>query len=176
MIGDDLMGESPTMRTTFLYILVGVLMTACGPVTSDETTSALQPPESDQDGDGLTDAQELEIGTDPRSKDSDGDGYWDGDEVTGGSDPVDRNSRIYEGNWPYNPRKSQMTDPGWEGTPAVGTALPRFRALDQYGEEVDLYDFALQGRRIALEVGTRHCSPCKGLAEFYSRRLHHLLR
>ena len=47
-------------------------------------------------------------------------------------------------------------------------ALPRFRAIDQYGEEVDLYDFAGQGRNIAIEVGTRFCTPCKALAAFYT--------
>jgi|GEM_PF-2016161 len=40
----------------------------------------------DTDGDGLTDAQEAEIGTDPENPDSDGDGYTDFQEV--GPDPA----------------------------------------------------------------------------------------
>ncbi len=44
------------------------------------------PPESglgdvDSDGDGLTDAQEIALGTDPHNKDTDGDGFSDGVEV-----------------------------------------------------------------------------------------------
>lgn len=43
----------------------------------------------DTDGDGLTDAQELELGTDPNNPDTDGDGLTDGDEVnTYNTDPL----------------------------------------------------------------------------------------
>ena len=35
----------------------------------------------DSDGDGLSDARELELGLDPQNPDSDGDGLTDGDEV-----------------------------------------------------------------------------------------------
>lgn len=35
----------------------------------------------DTDGDGITDAREMELGTDPNSADTDGDGLTDGDEV-----------------------------------------------------------------------------------------------
>lgn len=43
----------------------------------------------DEDGDGLTNAQELSIGTDPYHPDTDGDGYSDGEEAAAGSDPLD---------------------------------------------------------------------------------------
>jgi minor extracellular serine protease Vpr len=46
----------------------------------------------DSDGDGLSDQQEYELGTDPQSADSDGDGYSDGEEVAAGSDPKDAES------------------------------------------------------------------------------------
>ncbi len=42
----------------------------------------------DTDGDGLTDAEERNRGTDPNLWDSDGDGFSDGAEVRGGSDPL----------------------------------------------------------------------------------------
>ncbi|MEW5854900.1 MAG: hypothetical protein AB2A00_39350, partial [Myxococcota bacterium] len=42
----------------------------------------------DQDGDGLTDAQEALLGTDPYHPDTDRDGLSDGDEVTRGTDPL----------------------------------------------------------------------------------------
>ncbi len=43
----------------------------------------------DSDGDGLTDGQEAELGTDPFNPDTDGDGINDGDEVANGTDPLD---------------------------------------------------------------------------------------
>jgi large repetitive protein len=45
--------------------------------------------DDDRDEDGLTDLEELELGTDPGSADSDGDGLLDGEEVDDPSDPVD---------------------------------------------------------------------------------------
>jgi hypothetical protein len=42
----------------------------------------------DQDGDGLTNDEEITAGTDPTNPDSDGDGYNDGEEVTGVDDPT----------------------------------------------------------------------------------------
>lgn len=42
----------------------------------------------DSDADGLTDAQELLLGTDPLKTDSDGDGYADGEEVFSGYSPT----------------------------------------------------------------------------------------
>ncbi len=45
-------------------------------------------PTMDQDGDGLTDEEEFELGTDPLVPDTDGDGVSDGDEVAQGTDPL----------------------------------------------------------------------------------------
>lgn len=42
----------------------------------------------DSDGDGLTDEQELALGTDPHNPDTDGDGYPDGVEVENGFNPL----------------------------------------------------------------------------------------
>jgi hypothetical protein len=47
---------------------------------------------SDTDGDGLTDEEERQIGTNVSVVDSDGDGFSDADEVRAGSDPLDPNS------------------------------------------------------------------------------------
>jgi gliding motility-associated-like protein len=43
----------------------------------------------DQDGDGLTNAQEGTAGTNPTNPDTDGDGINDGDEITNGTNPLD---------------------------------------------------------------------------------------
>ncbi|MDO8617899.1 MAG: calcium-binding protein [Candidatus Uhrbacteria bacterium] len=43
---------------------------------------------TDSDQDGLTDEQELKLGTDPHNPDTDGDGYPDGEEVQKGYNPL----------------------------------------------------------------------------------------
>ena len=125
-------------------------------------------PDQDDDGDGLTNAEEEALGTDPSSIDSDEDGYQDGHEVTEGSDPTDPDDKIYIGGWPYNPDKDAYEDPGFDSTPAEGTTLPRWAAIDQYGESVDLYDFRGQGKPVVIDFGTKYCKPCKGLAAYLS--------
>ncbi|WP_228517725.1 thrombospondin type 3 repeat-containing protein [Aliidiomarina indica] len=45
----------------------------------------------DSDGDGLSDAEELLLGTDPFNPDTDGDGFSDYEEVMAGTDPLDPN-------------------------------------------------------------------------------------
>lgn len=45
----------------------------------------------DSDGDGLSDAQELLLGTDPFNPDTDGDGFTDYEEWLAGTDPLDPN-------------------------------------------------------------------------------------
>jgi thiol-disulfide isomerase/thioredoxin len=152
----------------------------------------------DSDKDGLPDDQEKALGSDPQNPDTDGDGYLDGHEVNEGKDPLDPESRIYHGNWPYNPDKDDVNGPGWEkcvegqcigkgscnpadegvdGSPweaptgcslKNGLQLPRWSGTDQYGDTVDLYDFLGTGKPIVLDVGTPFCKPCKGLAAFFS--------
>lgn len=59
-----------------------------GPATDDPE----EEPPADSDGDGLSDDEEAELGTDPDSADSDGDGFDDGDEVGRGTDPLDEDT------------------------------------------------------------------------------------
>jgi len=51
----------------------------------------------DSDGDGLSDEEEAEIGTDPNNPDTDGDGFSDGEEVRKGTDPLDPNDHPMPG-------------------------------------------------------------------------------
>lgn len=51
-------------------------------------TVAAEIGQRDSDGDGLTDSEELEIGTDPNDPDTDKDELWDGDEVLRGTNPL----------------------------------------------------------------------------------------
>lgn len=53
------------------------------------TTSFQDYPVDDSDGDGLSDDEEDDLGTDPNDPDTDGDGVNDGDEVDAGTDPLD---------------------------------------------------------------------------------------
>jgi len=48
---------------------------------------------ADDDGDGLTNSDELARGTDPLNPDTDGDGIGDGDEVALGTNPLDSRDR-----------------------------------------------------------------------------------
>ena len=54
-------------------------------VPNNPTTTA---PPPDSDGDGLTNAEEQQLGTNPNNQDTDGDTYADGGEVLSGTDPL----------------------------------------------------------------------------------------
>jgi len=122
----------------------------------------------DDDGDGLDLSAEEAAGTDPALVDTDGDGYSDGDEVHAGTMPTDPESVIYQGGWPYNRHKDDIQGPDWESTPEVGTMMPRYQALDQYGDTFDLYDLHDQGKPVVIDVATWFCEPCKALADFFT--------
>lgn len=62
--------------------------TPAGEAVDTDGCSASQ---RDTDHDGLTDAEEAELGTDPAKADTDGDGYPDGDEVEEATNPLDPN-------------------------------------------------------------------------------------
>jgi len=102
----------------------------------------------------------------------------------------------YAGGWPVNPRSDNIVDPGFDlpcpgpigcectsnadcdnqncsahpkGSyciPKAGDLMPRFEAIDQSGESVDLYDFANQGKMILIELSAAWCSPCNDLASW----------
>ncbi|NQZ43772.1 MAG: gliding motility-associated C-terminal domain-containing protein [Flavobacteriaceae bacterium] len=59
------------------------------PLDDCDSIGGMALPDSDCDEDGLTTAEEGDLGTDPDNPDTDGDGLLDGDEVMDGSDPLD---------------------------------------------------------------------------------------
>jgi len=122
----------------------------------------------DTDGDGLNDTKEAELGTDPTLVDTDGDGYTDFQEVHAGTDPKDSSDVIYKGGWPYNPHKDDFVAGSWTTPAGLQVKLPRYKAIDQYGDEVDLYDLIGHGKPIVFDVGTWFCEPCKDLASYLS--------
>jgi uncharacterized repeat protein (TIGR01451 family) len=78
-------GESATVEYTFEPFSIGFLtlpqakVTYDGKTVSSETIS-MNVIEKDSDDDGLSDSQELQIGTDPNNPDTDGDGIKDGED------------------------------------------------------------------------------------------------
>ncbi len=77
-------------RSLISLIVAGYMVTTTGCLddrssfdngVSSLGTTSLQPTADDSDGDGLTDQQEKELGTDPNNPDTDGDGLNDGAEV-----------------------------------------------------------------------------------------------
>ena len=102
----------------------------------------------------------------------------------------------YKGGWPVNLTSNEILDPGYDlpcpgeigcecresndchnsncvshpkgnfCMPKEGEIFPRFEALDQFGESVDLYDFAHQNKMILIELSAAWCSPCKDIASW----------
>ncbi|MBA2319971.1 MAG: hypothetical protein H0V89_02345 [Deltaproteobacteria bacterium] len=91
----------------------------------------------DTDGDGLTDAQEAELGLDPASNDSDGDTFPDGDEVAANADPLDPDHHPYAGGWPIAACRTDIVETGNQ----VGDVAANFKLTDAFGDTVHLYDF-----------------------------------
>jgi len=135
-----------------------------------EESLGTDPNNPDTDGDGLTDAEEVrETGTDPLNVDTDGDGYWDSWELDEGSDPLDEDSRIYEGGWPYNPDKDSYDAPNIDDAIyEVGAPMARVTMVDQFGDEVDLYDLAGHGKPILIDISAEWCPPCNYLSMWLS--------
>lgn len=136
----------------------------------EEVDLGTSPIRADTDGDTLLDPDELDLGTDPTLFDTDDDTYSDGIELATGHDPLDRADRIYKGFWPYNPNKDAMPDPGWDGTPLeVGERFGRItNAVDQYGEQVDLYDFGGTDKFIVIDASATWCEACIKTASWLS--------
>ena len=123
-----------------------------GLLDGEEEDVGTDPFEADSDGDGLSDGEEVAAGTDPNVVDTDGDGYTDFEEGVAGTDPLDVSSVIYQGGWPFNASKDDLGLPEWQIGAHVGEQVPRYRAVDQYGDVFDLYDLANQDRYIIISL------------------------
>lgn len=68
--------------------------------------------DKDEDGDGLTNREELDLGTDPIKADTDGDGINDGQEKRDGTDPLNPDSKLSDADRskPNVPIKSLVSD------------------------------------------------------------------
>ena len=63
---------------------------------------------------------------------------------------------------------STLTSTATSGLAATTGVTRTYTAtqFDQYGDTVDLYDFASQGVPVVLDIGTPWCSPCKSIAAY----------
>jgi thiol-disulfide isomerase/thioredoxin len=122
---------------------------------------------ADSDQDGLVDGDEVNIwGTGPNTVDSDGDGFADNEEVLAGCNPVDIESIVYAGGWPCNPNIDSMVSPD-NSSASVDEIFNNYTMVDQFGDQVRLYDFANQDDvKIVIDVSAEWCPPCQAIAEW----------
>lgn len=160
-----------------LSLLALLFTVGCSEEDTDEGPKGMDPA-GDEDGDGLQNGDEEELGTDPNNADSDDDGFGDADEVLEGTNPNYEYSHSYTGEynvgWCDTP--PEPTGPTLEGeyVDEAGNSLAtwalqngdvpdNFTMLDQHGEMVDLYSFC--GTQIMVVVSAGWCGPCRAEAE-----------
>jgi thiol-disulfide isomerase/thioredoxin len=134
-----------------------------GLTDTEEADLGTDPQSSDSDGDGLADKDETDLGTDPLAIDSDGDSYSDADEIATEHDPLDGDDKIYQGGWPYNPNKDAIEDPGFGKRGKVGGIVPDLITYDLNGDTFDLYDYAGHGKPVMVDVSAEWCYYCQQL-------------
>ena len=131
----------------------------------EEADFGSDPEKPDTDDDGLGDLDEQGAGTDPTVADTDGDGYWDPWEIDEETDPLDPASVIYQCGWPYSPDKDGLKSSGTGGNATAGKPLARFKGTDQCGDQLDMFDFADHGKPVIMDISALWCGWCHELAK-----------
>ncbi len=127
-------------------LLASALLVACNGDGTDVDPDDL----IDTDGDGLSDAEEADYGTDPTLADTDYDGYGDLEEIEYGTDPNDIFDHPYNAGWAMDiecrhsivPTHEDDSDPDFK----VGDIVNNFESFSQMGdngipEYLRLHDF-----------------------------------
>ena len=140
----------------FFHIVLFSLSLSCRSTekTSQSDDSAIDcTPDLDQDGDGIDECIEAELGTSDLEIDSDGDGDSDAQELDCLSDPTNPEEACYECGW-------KRSDPGTIATTGTeaGDIIANIPFVDQCGDAVPLYDFA-DGYNV-LYMTTQWCGSC----------------
>lgn len=144
---------------------------------SSSSGSGGEDPTGDNDGDGLTNGEEADMGTDPDAADSDGDGTSDPDEVAGGTNPNFIWSHPYAqgdylvGACPVLPDEA-ASGPTGQGSLSGNTwdAYQEGDVMhnlavgghDSFGQEVPVYSFC--GNYTMVVQSAEWCGPCQQLA------------
>jgi thiol-disulfide isomerase/thioredoxin len=68
----------------------------------------------------------------------------------------------------WTPVQTWTSDGETWSPPDIGDRIPNYVAVDQFGDLVNLYDFAGHGKKVVLDVGTEFCGPCKAIASYLS--------
>jgi hypothetical protein len=134
-----------------------------GITDADELGLGSDPLAADSDDDGLDDGAELELGTSLVDADTDGDGYSDRDEDFEGVDPLDPDDVIYKGGWPYYFEKSDL-EAG--DSLEVGERFMDLKLVDQFGDEVSLWDFYNDDTYVVLEFCATYEPVCGHVARW----------
>ncbi len=94
-------------------------------------------PNGDDDGDGLSNSQEIALGTNYQAADSDGDGFSDSLELSRGSDPLDVNSLAN-----YAPSDIHLDNNNTQENASAGSIVGHFSTTDQDSNSTHSYAFA----------------------------------
>jgi len=134
------------MRSAFVAALSLLLLAGCAEQRETATGTGAGPtgegaaapdPNANVDGDCMTAAEELALGTDDTLADTDGDGFDDCAERDCVSSPIDGAEKCYACGWKHNDPGTLMSTGGSEGDVVANLDL-----VDQCKEPVKLWDFA----------------------------------
>lgn len=144
-------------------IVTALLATGCEPAELTAPGMEFEAPEGsegggtlDSDGDGLTDDEEAELGTDPDSSDTDFDGWDDYEEIERNTDPTNGGDTPYTGGWPIGDCRNDIQA---DSTLQQGGVAPDFALTDMHGDTVRLHDFCQMA--VLFVTGAEWCGPCQ---------------